>query len=421
MRGADRGIFYKWLNVVVFGLLYSTVYLARFGFNEVLPQRAAEYGISGAIQLLLSSCVFIGYAAGCFVNGFLIDRYRATRFIIMGSIGSVIANLLLYSASSWVALLALSLFNGYIQSMVWIGGISILVRWFRKPDRGLPVGIANMCSAFAYPIMLYLPDRLLPMGGTWSDGHGYAMFIICYALVVFIALIHESPSDFRIGDYDELDSESAANEGMLARLPQRYSVIVRALMKDRSMAFWMGIAFLSSFCRYGLLTLLPVYYTEGAEIELSSDSTNFMLSAGMGAGTLVCCILVGRKYCENPGIGVVACAGLSSALVVLFPSISSSEMIMAGIFMVGFLLFGINGILWLHAMNAGGRLYAGTATGLLNGAAYLGALFQSLLLPFVIDAWDDWDVVFLSMEIVCIIMIVCALFICKRDTNIREA
>jgi sugar phosphate permease len=406
--------------MIVFGLLYSTVYLARFGFNEVLPQIAAEQGIPDAILSVLTASVFIGYSAGCLVNGFLIDKYSATRFIIIGSVGSAAANLLLYTVSSWQMLLALSIFNGYIQSMVWIGGISILVRWFKKSDRGLPVGFINMCSAFAYLIMLYLPDRILPAGGAWNEGHGYALFIICYVSVVFIALIHEDPKELGIADYTEPDRESAENERRLERLPQRYGAVISVLMKDRSLLFWMGIAFLSSFCRYGLLTLLPIYYTEGAKIALSPESTNFILSVGMGAGTLVVCTLVGRRFYKNMGLGVVACAGLSAALVVLFPSMSGREMIVMGIFVVGFLLFGINGILWLHAMNMGGRCYAGTVTGLLNGAAYLGALLQSFFLPFVIESMNDWAFVFLSMEIVCILMVVCALFICKRDTNIRE-
>jgi sugar phosphate permease len=417
----NRSRFYKWLNVLVFGLLYSTVYLARFGFNEALPQITSELGISETLLSLLSSSVYIGYAVGCFVNGFLIDKYRATRFIVLGSVGSVVANILLYMAGSWQMLFTLSLFNGFIQSMVWIGGVVILVKWFKKSDRGLPVGFINLCSAFAYLIMLYLPFRLLPGGGPWSENHGYALFVICYLSVVFIAFIREDPKYLRIADYAETDRESAENEERLERLEPKYGVVARELLRDKSLLFWMGIAFLSSFCRYGLLTLLPIYYTEGARIALSSGSTNFTLSVGMGVGTLVVCVIVGRWFYNNKGIGVVACAGLSAALVVLFPSMAGKEMIGMGIFMVGFFLFGVNGILWLHAMDAGGRRYAGTVTGILNGVAYLGALLQSFFLPYVIEATKGWIVVFLSMEIVCILMVVCALFVCRRDTKISAS
>jgi sugar phosphate permease len=416
IKNKDR--FYKWLNVLVFGLLYSTVYVARFGFNEALPQIAADHGIQETIRSLLSSSVYIGYAVGCLVNGFLVDKYSATRFIVIGSVGSVAANVLLFAADSWQTLFALSLFNGFIQSMVWIGGISILVKWFKKSDRGLPVGFINLCSAFAYLIMLYPPFRLLPSNGPWSDRHGYALFIICYLSVVFIAFIREDPKELRIADYEETDRESAENEKRLERLTPRYGTVVRGLLKDRSLLFWMGLAFLSSFCRYGLLSLLPLYYTEGAQIALNPESTSFTLSAGMGVGTLVVCAIVGKWFYNNKGIGVAACAGLSATLVVLFPSMTGREMIGMGIFMVGFFLFGVNGILWLYAMDAGGRRYAGTVTGMLNGAAYLGALLQFFFLPYVIEATNGWIVVFLSMEIVCILMVVCALFVCKRDTKI---
>ena len=47
-------------------------------------------------------------------------------------------------------------------------------------------------------------------------------------------------------------------------------------------------------------------------------------------------------------------AALCGMLVVIFPMVQEEAAILTGIFFTGFALYGINGILWLYALDQGG-------------------------------------------------------------------
>ena len=90
-----------------------------------------------------------------------------------------------------------------------------------------------------------------------------------------------------------------------------------------------------------------------------------------------------------------------------------------GIFITGFVLYGINGILWVHAIDQGCRAYAGTAAGILNGFAYLGAFLEGFIFPMVIRTFHSTISVFVVMEIVCLAMIACGMVVSKKDIIIE--
>jgi sugar phosphate permease len=411
---------HQWLNVVAFGLLYLSIYIGRYMFNNALPQIAEEADFSGSVQSALQSSVFFGYAAGCLFNGILVDKHKGKRLIAIGGVGSVMLNILLLTVRQWPLMWVLSFLNGYIQSFVWIGGISLMVHWFPRKSRGLPIGIINMCSAFAYLIVLYLPD-VLSISEDWGFDLSYPLFVICYVTVVFTALCQNDPPSVDLLDYRETDPEAAVIEATQYKIPFRFATVLKFFLRDRKVLCWMMIAMLSGFCRYAMLSWIPAYFSvEGAGPFLNARITNITLSVGMAVGTLVVCKIATQYFYRNIGVVVTAASGLCAALVVLFPYLYSSNMVLIGIFLEGFFLFGINGILWLYAMDRGGRRFSGTLTGLLNAPAYLSASQESNIVSAILSAGDDGMLVFLTIEIVCMVMIVFGLLVCKRDTNIEK-
>lgn len=415
--------FHQWMNVVAFGLLYSTMYIGRYNFNHALPEIVREFDLSAGVQSLLDSSVFLAYAVGCLVNGYFVDRYGAKKFIIIGCAGTVGANLSMSLAGSWQALLCISYLNGFVQSMVWIGGISVIVHWFRRDRRGIPIGIINMFSGFAYLIMLYA-SRLaiyLPLDN-WRHSLVYPLFIICYFAVVFYAVFKEKPAEAGLPEYEEDDGEMAAHEAVLSTIPKGYGHALNFFLRRKLLLCWAAIAFLSSFCRYGMLAWVPVFYADASRgLFMGEQATNITLSTGMAIGTLVAAWVAGKHFYKNKGVVVAVAAALCGTLVVLFPNLGENLMVVGAIFFTGFLLFGINGVLWLYAMDEGGRRFAGTVTGILNGAAYVGAALQPYIFSFLTSIVSDWMFVFLLVEGLCVLMVVFGLLVCKRDTNIEKS
>ena len=122
---------------------------------------------------------------------------------------------------------------------------------------------------------------------------------------------------------------------------------------------------------------------------------------------------------NNKGVIITAMAAICATLIIAFPMIGNAQSVLVGIFFAGFTLYGINGILWLHAIDQGCRPFAGSVAGIFNGFAYLGACIEGYLFPMVIKLFDSSLTVFVVMELLCIFMVICGMKISKKNTIVE--
>lgn len=413
----------KWLNLILFGLMYNTVYIGRFNLNYVLEQVSVEFNILPYQETLLYSSVFIAYAAGSLINGRLADLYNPRRMILIGSGMSILANICVAFSISWQIILVLWIINGYFQSMIWVSGINLLANWYPSDERGKSCGIANFFSGLSHVTAYLLPAAIAmiyPAVG-WRANFFMPMLVMAVFLLIFYLFSKEKPETVGLEPYLEVNKPVAEKELFLKyeiRNTKRNPWVY--YLKRRKFLWWCGVALLSSLCRYGLLVWIPLYYSKTYKGQLlDSNFSNLTLPLGMAAGTLILTWLTGRRFNKNKGIMVIVSAVLCGTLVVTFPTMMTPEVVMIGIFLTGFFLYGINGILWIYAMDEGGRIYSGTVAGMLNCCAYIGAALETFIFPGLLQATGTMISIFIAMELICIAMMVCGLLIVEKDTSIE--
>lgn len=415
---------YKWLNLICFALFYNTVYIGRFNLNSVLNQVSEEFSILDYQETLLYSSVFIAYAAGSFINGRIVDKNRSRDMILLGAGVSIAANVLVAFSSGWELILLLSLINGYFQSMIWLGGMSMIAQWWTSEERGLGGGIANFFSGLSHVTAYLLPAAiavLYPQFG-WRINFIIPMGVMAVFLGLFYRLTKDRPEDLELAPYTETNRGAAEAEAALyhevcekGKDPWRY------FFGERKFLWWCGLAMLSSLCRYGLLKWIPLYYAEKAGGSILSQSfSNLILPLGMASGTLILTWIAGKRFYYNKGLVIIISAALCGTLVIIFPTMMSTNVVLIGIFCTGFFLYGINGILWIYAMDEGGRLYSGTAAGILNCFAYIGAAAESFLFPIIVQATGEMISIFIVMEVFSIAMVICGIAVSEKDTTVEE-
>lgn len=342
--------------------------------------------------------------------------------ILLGAGFSILANVTIPFVQFWQLMLCLSLINGYFQSMIWLGGIHILVNWWSSKQRGLGGGIANFFSGLSHVTAYLLPGALAlcyPQSG-WRINFIIPMGLMGGALLFFYGVTKDRPEVGGLAPYLENDPVVAEREAALHQMTLEKCHIWKYFLSRKNFLWWCAIAFLSSLCRYGLLKWIPRYYAveEGGSI-VSQNFSSLILPLGMAFGTLTLTWIAGKKFAHNKGIMVAASAALCGALVVIFPTMTSTRMVLVGIFYTGFFLYGINGILWIHAMDEGGRKYAGTTAGILNCFAYIGAAAETFVFPIIVEATGHMISIFIAMEAFCIAMVVCAIVVSEKDTKIE--
>ena len=413
---------YKWITLISFALMYNFVYLGRFNVNNNMDNFAADAGMNGTQAHILSVSVFISYAAGSVINGYLADRYGSKRLVICGGLGTILMNGLISLENQWGLLLGTWIVNGLFQSMIWVGGISMLSQWWAEGYRGKGVGIANFFSGISHVTAYLLPILIVSLWPDigWRTGMVIPMGVLLIFVIVFAFVAVEKPQDKKLPAYAVHSQNHQKREETLRKRAEEGKTPWLYFLQLRKFWWWCAIALLSSICRYGLLNWIPVYYQqENGEEILSETFSNLMLPVGMAFGTLVITWVAGTKLFDNKGIIVTAMAALCGTLVITFPMLENAQSVLVGIFFMGFALYGINGILWVHAIDQGCRVFAGSAAGIFNGFAYLGAFLETVLFPAVLQLFDNnYLVIFVCMEIFCIFMVICGIVVSKKNTII---
>ena len=416
--------YFKWINLIGFALFYNTVYMGRFNLNSVLNQVSEELNILPYQETMLYSSVFIAYAVGSFFNGRLVDKHSGKIMILLGAGVSILANVLVAFTSRWVVILLLSLINGYFQSMIWVSGISMLAKWWNSEERGLGGGVANFFSGLSHVTAYLLPAMIAvmyPQFG-WRINFIIPMGVMAIFLGLFYWVTKDKPEDLKLKPYIETNRTIVEAENYLYHeIYEKKKNPWKYFLSKKKFLWWCGLALLSSLCRYGLLKWIPLYYAvkEGGSI-LSQSFSNLILPLGMAFGTLILTWITGKRFYYNKGLMIIISAALCGTLVIIFPTMMSTKVVLIGIFCTGFFLYGINGILWIYAMDEGGRLYSGTAAGILNCFAYIGAALESFLFPIIVEATGEMISIFIVMEIFCIAMVICGIVVSEKDTNMEE-
>jgi energy-converting hydrogenase Eha subunit B len=83
----------------------------------------------------------------------------------------------------------------------------------------------------------------------------------------------------------------------------------------------------------------------------------------------------------------------------------------------GFFIYGVNSLVWAFATDIGGRVFAGTAAGILDWAAYMAAAMQSMFFGSILDSTGNWNVVMLTVAGACLSMVVLALIAKPRKAK----
>lgn len=294
----------------------------------------------------------------------------------------------------------------------------MFANWWKEGERGKGVGIANFFSGLSHVVAFILPSiivSIFPFG--WRGSFIIPILVLMTFTSLFAVCAKEKPEDIGEAPYKVDDERHTMREEELKKIYNDRKFPAAYYFKQPSFIWWCCIAMISSICRYGLLNWIPLYYENyGSETLISEAFSNVTLPLGMAFGTLVITWLAGTKHFDNKGIMITAMAAICGTLVIVFPMIDDRQAILVGIFLTGFVLYGINGILWVHAIDQGCRVYAGTVAGIFNGCAYLGAFFEGFLFPYILKLFDSYISVFITMEVLCIIMVIFGMVVSKKNT-----
>ena len=181
----------------------------------------------------------------------------------------------------------------------------------------------------------------------------------------------------------------------------------RYVLSETHFLTWIIIIFLVGIIRYGLSTWAPLYFVEKYGINIKSGLlSSLTLPLGMAVGTITVPWLTDR-FCPDNRLRAVVFSALTLPLIMLAmtrldPTVPwQMACVQLLLFFSGFGIYAISGVSNTYATDVGGRVFAGTASGILSFSAYMGAAIQSLLYGFLLDTLG-WNFIFLSVAVLCL-------------------
>ena len=390
----------------MFSVLYCFLYCSRLNISSATPY-LIEAGWTNTTIGILTGTLFWTYGIGQLVNGRLSELVGPSKFIIAAVVLSAAANFLV-AAQNVDSVMALALIwgaNGFFQSMGWTPGLAVLTKWWPGKTRGFATGFLNAFSGFgqvAASCAVLAAYEWAPQLG-WKAG-----FIIppCFSLsvlTVYLLCVKTSPAKAGLPDYREEDAGKSEEEQQMQQILESKGILYpyKYIASNRTFLIWAVIAFCTGLARYGLSTWIPLYFNQQGLSAVASVASAMILPIGMGIGTLVVPWLTDR-FCPKerlPAAIVSAVIGAATTMAIfLLDATSLPQLILTEVllFIAGFCIYAINGIVFTYAADIGGRVFSGTCSGVLNFAAYLGAAVQSLVYGFVLDN-GGWSIVFVSI------------------------
>lgn len=162
---------------------YFSTYICRLNYSAVMPELSALGVYTEAQIASVSSCFFICYGVGQFINGVLGDKIEPRRMVFFGLLISGACNLILFPLHGFPLLLTLWGVNGFVQSMVWSPILRVAGDYYdeaRKSKFGVDISTTVPLGTLASYGLSLLTLLLLP----WN-----AVFLTCGAVVVLVAFL----------------------------------------------------------------------------------------------------------------------------------------------------------------------------------------------------------------------------------------
>lgn len=418
----------RFLSWFPLGMSYAFLYMARYN----LDQLARVDVISIANKSTISGWGFIVYAASLFFSGPLIDRVGGKKGMIVGCLGSAIANigmgwlLYLHMNGSQVNLVAgltvLYMANMFFQSFGAISTIKVKSYWFHVRERGtfgaifgtlISLGVYfafDWTAAIANSVDIRQAAdggavrRLITAAFGLQNSTVSAFWLIFYIpagiLLIFalldLILIKDSPDDAGFGAFETHDASHGHSKGF-----DSWWATIKAVLTNKILLMIGLIEFCSGILRDGTMKWYQLYVKNTGFIVPNIDHNWGLYSAVTGIVGAFLAGYVSDRFFHSRRAPVAAAGQLmmAVAVIIMFFSVGSSANGMGtGALMIMLASIAVHSILSGTATaDFGGRRGAATATGIADGFSKIGTSFQEFVLGAIIvqevpSTWTYWPI-----------------------------
>ncbi len=425
--------FFNWFPL---GMTYAFLYMGRY--NLAVSKNALGNLMTKEDFGIIFAAGTTTYALSFLVNGPFVDKNGGKKGIIIGALGSALANILmgvatylfLHNQLSTNMVLTFSILysiNMYFQSYGAVSIIKVKSYWFHVRERGTFGAIFGTLISFGVyfafdwgqaiveatkvtttatlgTIQHWIRAILVPadtiMDATWLVFFIPAGLMVVWAIIDQIAL-KDSPDQAGFDEFDPHDASSG-------ELEQSYTTMqmLKKILSNRLLITIALVEFTSGVIRNGILQWYLVFGKEMKQpgSAFFMDNWGLLLCvSGIIGGFLAGSISDGIFHSRRGPPAAILNAVMLVLLVVMSAFLFSSPTIVGvTVVLISTAVIGVHSLLsGTASADFGGRKATATASGIIDGFVYLGSGVQSLAIGYISGwNWQFWPVFLIPFTIV---------------------
>jgi OPA family glycerol-3-phosphate transporter-like MFS transporter len=409
------------LTLVLIVTGYAGYYLCRSDLAVAMPLLIAEMGSRGIppdearIRLgTIASLGVLAYAIGKFPSGWLADFLGGRRNFLFGMAGSILFTIL-FGMAGGIPLFTLAwIGNRLVQSLGWAGMVKIASRWFSYSSYGTVMGIVSLSFLFGDAASREFMSVLIGAGLGWRGIFYAAAATLGVLLLINLALLKESPE--KIG-YPEPPANPAnlfQSDGE-KHTPESLSSLLGTFARSR--VFWLvcllscGITILRE--TFNLWT--PTYFTQSVGLTVADAAQKSALFPLFGGISVLLAGYLSDRLGRTGRAAIILYGMLLSAAVLsalAYADFGGSKAApVALVTLVAFVMIGPYSYLaGAISLDFGGKQGSATASGLIDGAGYLGGVLAGNSFASVSVMWG-WKGAFASLAAVALLSSIAAAYL----------
>ena len=127
--GTQRQLKNEKLSIVLFlfiFLMYAVVYMTKNMFTSAMAIIVEEGFMTKSQTGLINAVFWLVYAPFQVIGGFAADKFSPYKLIMIGLVGAVVANVIIYCNQNYYVMMAAWIFNAIIQFGIWPGVFKIV-------------------------------------------------------------------------------------------------------------------------------------------------------------------------------------------------------------------------------------------------------------------------------------------------------
>jgi len=369
---------YRYWRARVFGGIYIGYvfyYFSRKSMTFAVPVIMSEMGFTKSEIGILASLLAIMYGMSKFCSGVVADRSNPRYFMSIGLIFTGLANCCFGFSSSLLLFACFAAVNGFFQGWGWPPCARQLTHWFSQKERGTWWGMWNTSHSLGI-------SGIAILGAVVSSQFGWraAMFVpgiiaICGGFLIMF-ILRDTPQSVGLPSIEVFKGEEAKGALTKERELNIKEILFKYVINNRYLWILAFAYFFIYMIRQAITDWGYLYLIEAKGYDkLLASSCIVSIEVGGFFGSITAgwssdYFFKGKR---GPVTTLFSLAILAPLSYFWMAPIAPQFVDIFFFFLAGFLIYGPQMVIGMHAAELAHKKAAATASGFTGSFAYAGA------------------------------------------------